>query len=854
MSFFGKEKQRVLGRAGWRWALPAAAGLLGLAAFQLPADDNPVRTLAEKAASFYAATRPEKVYLHLDRPVYGTGETIWFNAYLVDAMRHRPDSLSRIVYVELLSPQRRLVARRILRVEDIGLAHGDIELDDSLRAGTYVLRAYTNWMRNQGPAFFYQRQLQVWPAAPGQADAAGTGAATAGKPTTTAQKTASAKVDVQFFPEGGTLVAGLPSTVAFKAQAATGRGVAISGQLLDAQNKPVGAAFKSQHLGMGHFSFTPAAGQQYHARVTLPGGGTVDYPLPAPQASGYALHVADGGENFVIEARYVGATPPGPALLVSEVRGYIVGLPPRPLTSDGKPVTWTVAKSKYPNGIVHFTLFDAQSRPQAERLAFVQNGPTALKITLTADKAAYAPHERVLMKAQVTNASGQPVTTRFSVAVAEQGAATLDANAETIASNLLLTSDLAGYVEEPGYYFKNQTPEVTQALDDLLLTQGWRRFVWKDLLAGTVPALQYRAEQELAIRGQVTGMGHNPIANSQLTFVQTKPIRQFLTATTDAQGHFSFVGFDGKDTTVVTLQARRVNGGANVTVRPDLGAPTQGGLPLPGLPGVAAAPPAVADYVRRSRQQRVTERQNMPSDDIRNVQLADVAVTGQRSASVIPSDDPRRMIPGVVGGTVLDFTKMPEAQSGIPIFSILQGRVAGLAISGNPPNQSIQIRNSGTPLIILDGQRVDADVIQSISSVDVEAVEVYKGNEAAIFGASGGAIAIYTKRGNKNYKGPLPSGPRENPSLAIVKLPGYYQAREFYRPRYGAPVLNAPESDPRRLTIYWNPSLQTDSKGMAEFTFFTADGSGNFQATAEGLTLTGEPGRGTGTIYVAPKR
>jgi hypothetical protein len=851
MSFFTNDN-RLPRRAGRRWALPAAAaGLLGLAAFQLPADDNPVRTLAEKAAAFYAVTKPEKVYLHLDRPVYGTGETIWFNAYLVDALRHRPDSLSRILYVELLSPQRQLVARRILRVQDIGLTHGDIELDDSLRAGTYVLRAYTNWMRNQGPDFFYQRQLQVWPAAPTQ-PVEKPAPLTSSRPS--AQKTASAKVDVQFFPEGGMLVAGLPSTVAFKAQAATGRGLNISGQLLDAQNKPVGAAFKSQHLGMGHFSFTPAAGQQYHARVTLPGGGTADYPLPAVQASGYALHVADNGENFAIEARYVGATPPGPALLVSEVRGYIVGLPPRPLTSDGKAVTWNVAKSKYPNGIVHFTLFDAQSRPQAERLAFVQNGPAALKITLTADKSAYAPHERVLMKAQVTDASGQPVTTRFSVAVAEQGAATLDANAETIASNLLLTSDLAGYVEEPGYYFKSQSPEITQALDDLLLTQGWRRFVWKDLLAGPVPAPQYRPEQELAIRGQVTGMGHNPIANSQLTFVQTKPIRQFLTATTDAQGRFSFVGFDGKDTTVVTLQARRTNGGANVTVRPDLGAPTLGGLPLPGLPGVAAAPPAVADYVRRSRQQRITERQNMPADDIRNVQLADVAVTGQREKSVIPANDPRRYIPGVTASTVLDFTKMPEAQSGIPIFSLLQGRVAGLAISGSPPNQSIQIRNSGTPQIILDGQKVDADMINSINSTDVEAVEVYKGNEAAIFGASGGVIAIYTKRGNKNYKGPLPGGPRENTSLAIVKLPSYYEAREFYRPRYGAPVLNAPEADPRRLTIYWNPSLQTDSKGEAEFTFYTADGSGNFQATAEGLTLTGEPGRGTGTIYVAPKR
>jgi hypothetical protein len=221
---------------------------------------------------------------------------------------------------------------------------------------------------------------------------------------------------------------------------------------------------------------------------------------------------------------------------------------------------------------------------------------------------------------------------------------------------------------------------------------------------------------------------------------------------------------------------------------------------------------------------------------------------------VIPANDTRRAIPGVVANTVINFADMPAAQSGIPIFSLLQGRVAGLTISGSPPNQSIQIRNSGTPQIILDGQRVEAEVINSINSNDVEAVEVFKGNEAAIFGASGGVIAIYTKRANKNYKAPTGPGSNTNSGLVTVKLPGYYQTREFYRPRYGAPVLNAPESDPRRLTIYWNPSLQTDSKGEAEFTFYTADGSGNYQATAEGLTLTGEPGRGTGTIYVTPKR
>ncbi|RZK58080.1 MAG: hypothetical protein EOO59_08750, partial [Hymenobacter sp.] len=240
MRFFGKLQSQRPAIRRLRWALPGAA-LLALAAFRPAADDpNPVRVLAERLASFYATARLEKVYLHLDRPVYGTGETIWFNAYLVDGLRHRPDSLSRILYVELLSPQHQLVARRTLRVEEVGLTHGDIELDDTLRAGTYVLRAYTNWMRNQNPGFFYQRQLQVWPAAPDDATGRTPGAAPAA-PGRSAQKTVTAKTDVQFFPEG--------------------------------------------------------------------------------------------------------AAPPGPALLLTEVRGFIVGLAPRPLTSDGKPATWRVAKS-----------------------------------------------------------------------------------------------------------------------------------------------------------------------------------------------------------------------------------------------------------------------------------------------------------------------------------------------------------------------------------------------------------------------------------------------------------------------------------------------------------------------------
>jgi len=809
-----------------------------------PTEDGLLARIAAQLGEFYAAARQEKAYLHIDRPVYGTGETIWFSAYVVDASRHQLDSLSSVLHVDLLSPERKVVARRTLRLQG-GRTNGDIDIADTLAAGTYVLRAYTNWMRNAGEEFIYSRQLSVWPASPIGPQEPATPAA----PTTAyarARAAAAARPDIQFFPEGGYLVEGLPAVVACKAIDASGRGLDVRGQVLNAQNAVVVKDFSSRHLGMGRFAFVPGAGQRYHAHLTLPDGSAVDYPLPAAKSSGYVMHVVDAGADFVVEARYRGAAgAPGPVLLMTQVRGVAAYPGPRTLTGDA-PAIWRMPKKNYPTGIVHFTLFDAQGTPQCERLAFAQNGPTNLRINITPDQPSYGAHAPVQLAVRVTDAAGQPVATTFSLGVSDAALAALDPNAETIASNLLLTSDLVGYVQAPGYYFRDQTPSTLQALDDLLLTQGWRRFVWKEVLAGQAPALRFAPEKDISLVGQVVSEhGNRPIPNSQLTFLQTRPSRNIVTGTTNADGRFIFSGVPVRDTAVITLQARRSQGGSNVIIRPDTG-PASAGPPLPTLPSLAQAPAAVSTFVRRSRQVQAAELDLHPEKAIRNINLSNVAVTAKREA--VPRDDPRRLY-GATGGTVIDFANEPAAQSGMNILQFLQGRVAGLTISGNPPNMTAQIRNSGTPLFILDGLKVDIDVISTLTSADVESVEIFKGSEAAIFGGSGGAIAIYTKRANPNYKG-ADSGPA--PGIATVKLPGFYEAREFYQPRYNA-LLTNPPADPRTSTLYWNPLVSTNAKGESELHFFTADAGGTFQATAEGLSVDGRPALGTGTLSVKGK-
>ena len=822
------------------------AGGMGLMAFRpAPAEEEGLmQRIARQLGEFYTAARGEKAYLHLDRPVYGTGETIWFSAYVVDASRHQLDSLSQVLHVDLLSPQRKVVARRTLRLRG-GRASGDLDIADSLAAGTYVLRAYTNWMRNAGDGFVYSRRLSIWPASPiGPQDAAP--AATPAAPGK-ARASAAGKPDVQFFPEGGYLVEGLPGVVAYKATDASGRSLAVRGQVLNAQNAVVVSAFSSRHAGMGRFTFVPGTGQRYRARVTLPDGSTAEYPLPAVQATGYSLHVVENAQEFLVEARYrgaAGAPAPGPVQLLTQVRGVVAYPGPRTLAGEAAAV-WRMPKKNYPSGIVHFTLFDDQGTPKCERLAFVPPPAAGFKVTITPDQASYGAHAPVQLTVRVADAAGQPVATNLSVAVSDAGLSALDPNAETIASNLLLTSDLVGYVENPGYYFRNPAA-TTLALDDLLLTQGWRRFVWKEVLAGQKPRVRFLPEQDIVLTGQVVGMqGNQPIANSQLTFMQTRPSRTVATGTTDAEGRFTFSGFALRDTAIITLQARRAQGGTNVLIRPDTG-PVPGTQPLPALPPLNAAPAGVAAFVRRSRQAQAADLDLHPEKAIRNINLGNVSVTAKRVK--VPVDDPRRLY-GATGGTVVDFANMPQAQSGMSMLQLLQGRVAGLTVTGNPPNMSVQIRGQGSPLFILDGQRVDIEIISNIPSSDIESVEVFKGTEAAIFGGSGGAIAIYTKRADPNYKGDELAAA---PGIATVKLPGYYQAREFYQPRYNA-LLTNPPADPRTSTLYWNPAVRTNARGEAELHFFTADGGGTFQAVAEGLSLDGQPVQGTGTLVVRGK-
>lgn len=836
-------------RAGTLAGLLAVV-LLAVAFRAAPAADGFLQQLVRQLGRFYAATFPEKSYLHLDKTVYAAGETVWFKAYAVQAGNHQPDTLSRVLYVDLLSPDQVLVRQQLVRLRN-GTGLGDILLPDTLVQGHYTVRAYTNWMRNSSPDYFYSQQITVWhtplnTAAPAIGE----------RYTRVPNKPAAARLTVQFFPEGGNLVTGLESTIGFKAVDASGRGVAVAGTVKDSRGRDV-VTFGSQHAGMGRFQLKPEPGQTYQATVRQPGGAFLTTPLPAALPAGFTMKVVelkDQIQVFIQRQAGAGAAPAEAITLVAHVRGQVA------YAGQGQVGTGTtfgarIPKSRFPTGVAHFTLFDSRNQPQCERLAFVGSAAPDLRITLQPDKARYAPREKVTLRVAVANAQGQPVAGQFSLAVNNARLVPANAGQQTIRSYLLLTSELRGTVEDPGYYFANPTYDTALALDNLLLTQGWRRFAWKDLLANRFGNFPYPLEQSLSVSGQVLngqllGDKETPAANATVLLLRFGGGNQLMTTTTDSLGHFFFGGFAERDTSRLLVRVQPQKGLRNPIVRLDQKV-AAAAKSLPPVPLEAGTAEEVA-YLRSSKQQQVMERQYSP--DGKRIVLQNVTVRGRRDIA-----DGRRLYSRA--DAVVRPADIPAANSYFNVLQLIQGRVAGVQVTGSPPNQSVIIRGvssfsgNNTPLFVLDGVPTDISIVNSIPVPDVESVEILKGTSAAIYGSRGGngVIAILTKRGNPNYDpatDPYAAAPL---GMATYALPRYYPTREFYQPPYQQSGAQLPPDDTRGATLFWAPQVVTDANGQATVTFYTSDVGGEYRLSLEGLTNGGLPGTGYGTLVVTGK-
>ncbi|MEO6980196.1 MAG: carboxypeptidase-like regulatory domain-containing protein [Mucilaginibacter sp.] len=451
-------------------------------------DSALVKNITSKVNAYNTNHLTEKTYLHFDKPYYAAGDTMYFKAYLTEGDNHALSHLSRILYVDLINTNHKISTSLKLVVSD-GVAWGDIALPRTLTKGSYRVRAYTQWMRNEGDAAFFDKTITI-------------GSSSVDALAAAQIKPALAKPDIEFFPEGGNLIAGVPGKIAFKAVGVNGLGLDVKGVVIDNDNKEI-VSFTSARLGMGTFNLTPAEGKSYTAKVSYPNG--VQDVIELPRANPDAINMAFTDLNRLYAVKinsskqwYQQNKGKTYSLII-----YSGGMPQSfTVKLDNQQVSLDVLKRDFRTGIATATLFTSGGEPLCERLLFVQNNDQ-LKLSISTDKATYATRAKTAVKLNVTGGSGDPASGHFSVAVIDETKVPADDNNETgILGNILLTANLKGYIEQPGYYFAKPDEKTTADLDLVMLTHGYRNYEWKKILAGT-PAGPYQPEKGLALSGIV---------------------------------------------------------------------------------------------------------------------------------------------------------------------------------------------------------------------------------------------------------------------------------------------------------------------------------------------------------------
>ena len=804
-------------------------------------DDNGFSKQIIDQFQAYVQQRPiEKVYIHTDRDAYLIGETIWLKGYLVNGMKHDADTVSRVLYVDLVDPIAYRVRLRTQLRATASYAPGQLLLPDSLPAGTYQIRGYTSFMRNESEAYFFTKTITIL-----RSDGAGSGGTQASKPSH--MTGVALRPDVQFLPEGGQLVDGIESRVAFKAVNAAGRSTAVTGFVLDAKKDTI-TGFYSTHLGMGYFTIKPEAGQVYTAFVQLNDGTTVPYSFPAVQAQGAVMQIDNiSSKDYVkvyLRHNKTSSDPAATMTLFAQTRGRIVQVVSIPMAKKAALVQ--LPKADFSEGISQLTLFDETNKPISERLIFV-NKNEQLNIALVPDKIMYKNREKIELIITTTNPQGQPVAANVSLAAVDARLAPeADSNSATIVSHLLLSSDLTGMIEQPGYYFDPTHTSRWQQLDLLLMTQGWRRFAWTDVLAGTIPSLKYPIERGLSLTGRVVRPNQKSIgAKVALTFLLSKrdSTREFLMGETDEIGNFGAYDLNFADTATVLIQGVKGKANRDLAISLDqLLTPTVTITRVPYNP-FEFRRDELAEFIKRTNEYLEIERQIR-----RNGEVLLQAVTVK--AKKYQEPDTR-----VIYSTPDASIKFDQLNSSgrSTILEVIQGKVAGVQVTGSGFNASVQIRGAAsfsgpiTPLFLLDGMPMDLQGIMTVAVQDVDRVDILKGVSASIYGsrAAGGVISVLTKRGAPNYD----LTKEAVPGTLLAKLPGYASVREFYAPRYDVQKPEHVRPD-YRATLFWAPMIQTNAEGKATVSFFTSDAKTELRLQAEGATTSGMPGVGRKVVSV----
>ncbi|WP_425235215.1 TonB-dependent receptor [Ulvibacterium sp.] len=808
-------------------------------------NENPYhQTILEELHNYAATEGPEKIYVQTDKEFYGRGETIWFKAYLVDGITHIQSAKSKIAYVELWSEKDSLIAQRKLYIEDLGAA-GDIKIGDSLSPGTYTLRAYTKYMLNEKEPLFFQKQIPIWdlPKAMNTPEQP-----TVEEDTGDLSRSKIIRPQIEFFPEGGYLVEGLENVMGLKVTDGDGNGLASQGKILDENHNPV-AFFRTFNFGLGSVNFTPEAGKTYFARIDN-GEISVSFPLPKPLPKGYVLNLKNKGGHILINVTSNHESGLQGLFLLGHLRGEIIYKHHIDRSNAKGNAVFKLSTEGLRDGVAQFTLFAEDGEPLCERLVFLDS-PENLELTISTEFIDYGTREPVSTMIALKDKTGGPLQGELSVSVVSGDNIPHRNWGTNFKSWLLLDSDLGVTVADPDYFFMDESSSRKQLLDLLMLTHGWRRFVWKDFQDTlTTKVLAHAPEKGIVIRGRTTAFYNSKKSlKSQVKFTILDAGAYQEQSPTNSHGEFSFGPFIFQDSIQGVLNAFALGkkGKPKVAIYTDstiFSVPFKHPTVQKGALNVTQN---IQDYLETARKKKEADFINNP----KITRLEEVTVIGEEKTRAQLIQEKATEYAIYKEPTMRLFTDSLPGVQGASMMDMLR-RVPGAQVFGTYPDQVAILRVTGTfgapqPLYVVDGAPATWEFVRFMMASQVVFLDVLKGGAAAIYGARGGTgvVAIYTK-------GSLlipPPKPKRLPGVASFNVSGVYKAREFYSPNYAVPKEEHEKPD-YRTTLHWEPALQVTEKGSPSFSFYTGDNTGEYVIKVEGMTQDGRPVEGLSRFTV----
>ncbi len=765
----------------------------------------------------------EKVFLHTDKNIYLAGENIWYKAYIT--LDGEPSILSKIVYIELVDEKGKVVEKQMLPVSN-GSSAGDVFIPKNIATGNYSINAYSLWMLNYKP-FLFKKNIRIY-----NYDFKAT------------VEKGIEDFTVNFFPEGGDLIEGLKSSVGFYAVNKHGLPLHATGTLTDQAGKTI-ASISTIHTGYGKFEVTPAQNEVLTATIKA-NGFEKKFNLPLPKKEGIVLTVNNTNANraFVqVDRNVSNKSTYNNLLVVAQMYSKLAFAGMVNFKEDATGMT--ISKKNLPPGIMQITAFDTIGNPLAERLIFVNNYEIN-DFNLAIDSVSLQPRGKNKFRIDLSKFSNPSV----SISIIDGDFSNQPSTEDNIISNLLLTSDLKGLIYQSGYYFQNKNPDRTEHLDLLMLTHGWRRFKWNDIINKKDVVLKYPVESGISVSGKVTIPQSNKTIAGGHVDILTKgedSTTILSKAIVNNKGEFLINDLNFKQKATLYLQgSKALNQNANVDVIVNKAY-------IDTLKRSENIPSANLDsfIILNEQQNKFLSHIKLETDQNKVLTLSEVKVKAKKISRV-------DSLNSAYASDLFQMGQSLELTSNhyLNIWQFLREQVNGLVVEGNPidpnvyftrfaglrvptiesndaegTNQAGGMESNGITYF-LNEINVSKDVINTLHPGDIALVKVFKGFEGAALGINEGGIAIYTKKGiNETFR----TG--EKGFFKEIKI-GYSITREFFNPDYSI----APDSSfiDSRTTLYWNGNLKRDKSGWGTIRFYNNDISKKYKITIQGMDKKGE--------------